>query len=264
MIKIAIATHKYYPMPIDSCYIPLYIGHKKGTPKVEEQYQYEDEGQNISNKNPLYCELTAMYWIWKNVKADYYGLFHYRRYLTFAPFFKRIFTKNKFYMIPTEKQWKHFLADTNIVLPKKRNYIIETIYSHYCHTQDREHLEKTKEVIKELCPQYEESFTWVMRQRNAHMFNMFVMQKEVFFAYCEWIFPILEELEHRIDCSQYNAFEKRYIGRIGEILLNVWIHHTQLKYKELDVLYLEPVAWRSKIFAFLKAKFFSKKYTHSF
>lgn len=86
MIKIAIATHKYYPMPIDSCYIPLYIGHKKGTPKVEEQYQYEDEGQNISNKNSLYCELTAMYWIWKNVKADYYGLFHYRRYLTFASF----------------------------------------------------------------------------------------------------------------------------------------------------------------------------------
>lgn len=45
----------------------------------------DDTGDNISEKRLSYCELTVQYWAWKNVKADYYGLCHYRRYLSFAP-----------------------------------------------------------------------------------------------------------------------------------------------------------------------------------
>ena len=46
---------------------------------------HDDEGDNISQKNKTYCELTAQYWAWKNEDADYYGFFHYRRYLAFDP-----------------------------------------------------------------------------------------------------------------------------------------------------------------------------------
>ena len=45
---------------------------------------HDDEGENISDKNPMYCELTAQYWAWKNLDADYYGFCHYRRYFNFS------------------------------------------------------------------------------------------------------------------------------------------------------------------------------------
>ena len=152
----------------------------------------------------------------------------------------------------------------DLILPKKRNYIIETIASHYGHTHYPEHLEETRNIIRETCPDYEAAFEWVMRQRKGHMFNMFIMKEELFDQYCEWLFPILRQLEHRIDCSKYNAFQARYIGRISELLLNVWVHQNQIPYHEIPVISIEKVQWKKKIVSFVKAKYFDKKYENSF
>lgn len=76
-IKIVVATHKKYRMPEDGCYLPLQVG-KAG--KEALGYQGDDTGDNISEKNPYYCELTGLYWAWKNLDAEYIGLVHYRRY----------------------------------------------------------------------------------------------------------------------------------------------------------------------------------------
>ena len=75
-IKIIVATHKKYWMPSDDIYLPVHVG-KKG--KTDLGYQGDDTGDNISDKNTNYCELTGLYWAWKNLKADYKGLAHYRR-----------------------------------------------------------------------------------------------------------------------------------------------------------------------------------------
>lgn len=76
-IKIIIAAHKKYRMPQDDIYIPLHVGAEG---KESIGYQGDNTGENISKLNPYFCELTGMYWMWKNLKADYLGLAHYRRH----------------------------------------------------------------------------------------------------------------------------------------------------------------------------------------
>lgn len=85
-IKIAMACHKPSVLPKNSLFIPVHVGSALATKRMDPlKYYYDDSGENISEKNPTYCELTAQYWLWKNVQADYYGLCHYRRFLCFNP-----------------------------------------------------------------------------------------------------------------------------------------------------------------------------------
>lgn len=79
IIKILVATHKKYWMLQDSVYLPVQLG---SAINKTLGYQRDDEGENISAKQPYYAELTAMYWAWKNLKADYIGINHYRRYFS--------------------------------------------------------------------------------------------------------------------------------------------------------------------------------------
>ena len=78
-IKILVAAHKTYWMPEDPVYFPLHVGAEG---KADLGYVKDNSGDNISVKNPNFCELTGLYWAWKNLEADYVGLVHYRRYFT--------------------------------------------------------------------------------------------------------------------------------------------------------------------------------------
>ena len=80
-IKILVATHKQYWMPEDKIYLPIHVGRVE---KADLGYLGDDTGDNISAKNANYCELTGLYWAWKNLKCDYIGLCHYRRYFAHA------------------------------------------------------------------------------------------------------------------------------------------------------------------------------------
>ena len=80
-IKILIAAHKQCKLPSDTIYLPVQVGKALHPDLTLTGYQPDNEGENISNKNPYLCELTAIYWAWKNMKADYVGLVHYRRHL---------------------------------------------------------------------------------------------------------------------------------------------------------------------------------------
>lgn len=75
-----VATHKQCKMPQNCAYLSIHVG-KELHPELDFGYQGDDTGNNISNKNPYFCELTALYWGWKNLNSDYIGLVHYRRYL---------------------------------------------------------------------------------------------------------------------------------------------------------------------------------------
>ena len=83
-VTIVVATHKKYEMPKDKMYLPLHVGAEgKMDPNgnvLDLGYVKDNTGDNISEKNSSYCELTGLYWAWKNLTADYIGLVHYRRY----------------------------------------------------------------------------------------------------------------------------------------------------------------------------------------
>lgn len=156
----------------------------------------------------------------------------------------------------------------DIIVPKKRRYIIETLYSHYSHSHYSEHLDLTREVISKKYQEYLPVFDKVMKSRSGHMFNMFIMKKELMDQYCTWLFDILFEVEKYIDIKRLSPFQGRLYGRISEIIFNAWLTYqmevNDYKVKEIDLLYMEPVNWKRKSKAFLAAKFFHKKYDGSF
>lgn len=117
-IKIVIATHKKYEMPKDEMYIPLHVGEEG---KEDLGYIGDNTGDNISLKNPYFCELTGLYWAWKNLNAEYIGLSHYRRHFSS----KKHSKKNKYDIILNQQETNELLKSTNIILPKKENIILK-------------------------------------------------------------------------------------------------------------------------------------------
>ena len=199
----------------------------------------------------------------ENLNAKYIGLVHYRRYFTES---KKILKEEdeKFKVVLTEKQIKEKLKNVDIILPKKRKYYIENLYSHYEHTMYIEPLAETQKIIKEKYPEYLEEFNKLHKRTSAHMFNMFIMKKEILNQYCEWLFDILFELEKRVDVSKFDNFHARFYGRISELLLDVWINKNNFKYEEVKVIDMKKINWFKKEFSFLMAKFTGKKYEKSF
>ena len=259
-IKLIVATHKKYTMPDDDMYLPIQVGAEG---KEDLGYQKDNINDNISIKNPYYCELTALYWAWKNLKAEYIGLSHYRRHFTCKKNVPKA-EENKFKILLTSEQANKILENTDIILPCKRKYYIENLYSHYKHTMYIEPLDETRKILEEKYPKYLNEFDKLHKRTSAHMFNMFIMKKELLDKYCMWLFDILFKLEKRFDPKQYDVFHARYLGRISELLLDVWINTNNLHYKEIKVIDMQNINWLKKGFSFLKAKFTGKKYMESF
>lgn len=260
-IKIIVATHKKYQMPKEDIYLPLQVG-KEG--KEGLGYQEDNQGENISEKNPYFCELTGLYWAWKNLKSDYIGLVHYRRYFTNKRYLPKEETEKFKHVLNKEEIEKILENDVDIILPKKRKYYIENLYSHYKHTMYIEPLDETRKIIEEKYPEYLNEFNKLHKRTSAHMFNMFIMKREYLDDYCTWLFDILFELEKRINIAQYDAFHARFFGRVSELLLDVWINKNQLEYKEVKVMDMQNINWFKKGIAFIMAKFIKKKYDRSF
>ncbi len=245
-----IATHKAYWMPEDAVYLPLHVGAEG---KADLGYTKDNTGDNISAKNPNYCELTGMYWAWKNLKADFIGFVHYRRYFTRKEIRNIELKKDQ---ILDFEEWQYLLSKHSVVVPDKRKYYIETNRSHYNHAHPSIGLDETERIIQERYPEYHEPFLLVMNRTWAHMFNMFVMRQELFQEYCQWLFGILFELENRLDVSTFDAYNSRVFGFVSERLLDVWLVKNQLPYYEQNVSFLEPQNWLKKGGLFLKRKVF--------
>lgn len=215
--KIIVVTHKDYTMPNDCVYLPVCVGTGKSI--LRSKFQADDIGENISDKNISYCELTALYWAWKNLKYDFLGLAHYRRYCG---------NKNSKRIIDilTLSDIELLLSKYDVIVPKAKVYI-QTIANHYinCIKSRRNNnniqLILLRETIEELYPDYLNIYDEVMNGHRAHMLNMFIMKKDDIDAYCVWLFSILFLLEKKI--IDNNVYYDRIMGAFSEFLLDVWI-----------------------------------------
>lgn len=250
-IKLLVATHKTYWMPDDEIYYPIQVG--RALNKNDLGYFRDDSGDNISVKNKNYCELTGLYWAWKNLDADYIGLAHYRRHFTLKK------STDKHSLPITKAELEPVLSKFDVILPRKRYYYIETTYNQYIHAHHRVDLDTTEAILKERYSDYLDAYKNVMEKSSGHRFNMFIMKKEVFDSYCEWLFSILFELENRLDISQYSTNDARVFGFVGERLLDVWIQTNHIQYKEIPYVFMEKQNWIKKGGAFLKRKISQKK-----
>ena len=235
-LRIVVAAHKPYPMPSGDIHLPLLVG-AAGKPSIDG-FRRDDEGENISARNANWCELTGLYWAWKNLEADAIGLVHYRRHFKAAP--ERIAA---------------LLEHHDIILPRRRRYFIETNYSHYAHAHHAVDLDLTRTILQGRHPECVAAFDRVMRRTGGHRFNMLVMKREALDAYCTWLFGILFELERRLDISSYSRNDARVFGFVAERLLDVWLEANGRDYAELPVRNLESQHWPRKIANFLLRKF---------
>lgn len=258
-VKIIVATHKAYRMPEDKMYLPVHVGAEGKD--LQLGYQKDNEGENISLLNPQFCELTGLYWAWKNLDAEYIGLVHYRRV-----FRGKRKDKDPFNQILTREEIEPVLVNCPIIVPKKRRYYIETLYQHYQHNHHIDELDTAEQILKEKYPQYEDAYQKALHRTWGYMFNMMVLRADLLDEYCNWIFDILFELNRRLTKKDQTAFEARFPGRVSERLFNVWLtyklDHGEIKktqVKEIPFLYMEKINKFKKGLTFLKAKFVGKK-----
>lgn len=249
VFKIVVATHKPYKMPRDKLYQPILVGSSlyfKNHRKTDfgDFFTFDNTGRNISTKNPYYSELCGLYWLWQNfAKNDkssesYYGLFHYRRFLSMR---KTFFAKKTLDNILSFDDFQRIIKKNkkhpayNIILPKKRHYLIETLYDHYSHTLHIEPLDLTRKIIEQKYPEFLFEFNQLKIRRSAHMFNIFIFKKDLFNQYCEFLFDILFTLEQSFsenELLKFDDFHSRFFGRISELLLDIFLYTTYPSLKE--------------------------------
>lgn len=229
IISMYIVTHKAFEPPEKKLYLPIQVG--KQTTHIDLGFVSDDVGENIAWKNYCYCELTALYWIWKNdYNSKYVGLCHYRRYFTSNPFSKR----SKFFL--GEKKIVKYLKKADVILPSKI-HLKNTVEEKYSLTGAgfQHDLDFVRRIINSDYPQYLDTYDIVMNESCQYFWNMFVLSKELLDEYCEWLFDILLKLENVTNIENYNVRQKRIYGYISERLLNVWVRYNNLKIVECPV-----------------------------
>lgn len=173
----------------------------------------DNSGDNISDKNRKYCELTALYWIWKNDCSDYVGLSHYRRH----------------FELSAEQLRKLACSDIDVVLtiPIMSSPSVEAVYRR---DHDSADWEVMLEAVRAICPEYMPTVEAMGKGMYYYGYNMFIARREIMEDYCAWLFPILSYCEAH--CREKDdAYQDRYIGFLGERLTSAYFMHHEGGYR---------------------------------
>lgn len=197
-------------LPLRNFEIPIQVGAALTGKKL---FSFRDDsGKNISQKNPQYCELTALYWIWKNDKSKYAGLSHYRRRFKIS-----------------EAQAKQLVVsdvDVVVTIPVLN---FPNVKQQYYKDHSKHDWDIMLAAIEELCPEYLETTYKLQNGIYYFAYNMLIARKEILNNYCEWLFPILFYCEEKIG-TKNDVYQNRYIGFLAERLMTIYfMHNSQYK-----------------------------------
>ena len=252
-MKIYVATHKNFDTSIlPEDYIPLQVG-KEG--KESLGFICDNDGLNISNRNSQYCELTGLYWIWKNSKEDIVGLCHYRRYFTsFFSYFIKVLTGFNSGILKG-KTIKRILKKNDIIVYPFKVKKSQNIYQCYSKGHYESDMKAIEDAIQKLYPEYLNSFYEIMNGREFYYANMFIAHKKIINDYSKWLFDVLFEAEKKIDTSEYDSYQKRVMGFISERIFKVWVKKNNLRICKRPVIMVEDCS----IFRWIFNQLFPKK-----
>ncbi|MBD5160645.1 MAG: DUF4422 domain-containing protein [Oscillibacter sp.] len=219
---------------------PLYIPVRCGAVFDEREgvtMLGDDTGENISERRLSFCELTVQYWAWKNIKADYYGLCHYRRYFSFSDkkHDEDIWGNINYNFISSdavkelgnsEDQMRKAICQSDLIIstPFIDKY---SVYKQYegvpaLHIED---LEECIKIIEKHYPEYASSAKKYLFGKNFYPCCMFVMNHVLFDQYCTFLFGVLEIFHKNKSYENYGQEAMRTAGHLGERLLGVFATH---------------------------------------
>lgn len=270
-VKLLICYHKPATLFKDEIFTPIHVGRANARKKAapgDKNYKWmldnmigDDTGENISDRNGCYNEMTSLYWAWKNYdklgNPDYIGLMHYRRHFVFREDEKIVYNIENF-------DEESYLREINYSPEKVYNMLegcdfithigkVINVYNHYIENHRQEDLDLAVDIMLEKYPEYKEITKEYFAGDYSNFCNMFIMNKKLFFQYCEWIFDILEEFEKRVDVSEKRFFISE---RLTGIFIAKLMADKSLKYKVLPISFIEdpvkiPIAMpvsREKLF----------------
>ena len=268
-IKIFVAHHKPWLIYEDDIFVPIHVWKKNS--KYDLWILWDDTWDNISSKNYLYAELTAQYRVWKNYDmsdTDYIWLCHYRRYYTYyyKHTIKDIFnTKNIhsffgkmfhilgsilfFWRTAIQKKFEDmdFKSNSKSIDEFIRNnhrdvylYKRVPINGWWAGIYPLKHLQIRQKFFREICknallqlyPEYKDALEKVQKKHLFNWCNMFIMKKELFIEYSQWLFNYFDLLEEKVKENNVDLLkereEPRFYWYFSECLLNLFIEYKKM------------------------------------
>lgn len=245
-IKIFVSCHKPSKVLDNKLLYPIQVGTELSNKKFGDLHDNDvTDGikDDISHKNRYYCELTAQYWVWKHVDADYYGFFHYRRYLSFKKYCKcKIAAERGVENLDdslketenlNEEAMQNYINKYDVIMPRKAFALSNKLQYAAAINQHYSDLKTCIDIIDEYYPHMKKVAHKFLRQNTSYYCNIFIMKKEIFHNYCEWLFDILQKHEEKTNLSEYNTQEFRVSGYLAERLCAIYANwlQKQKKYK---------------------------------
>ena len=222
LIRNYVITHIGFDAPGDPVFCPLQVGAALHEPLG---YLRDDTGDQISEKNPTFCELTCLYWIWKNDRdSDIVGTCHYRRY----PVKKRAGGMGETYL--GKEDIRRILCDEDYdVITSSLLELPGSYYDGFSVDHHQKDLICCEQVIRELYPGDLDTFSRLVRENHTYFGNILIAKKPVYDEYCKWLFSILFEVEKRTDMTGYDGYTRRLYGFLSEFLLYVYVQSRVLR-----------------------------------
>ena len=227
----------------DEVFIPLHVGKARCEEEILEGIQGDNEGDNISLKNNLYCELTGLYWLWKNVDADNYGLFHYRRFLDIGDKYPEPVTLQNLNVSDWNAEAvSEVMQNYDLVLPKPTG-LFPSVYEQYKASHIIEDLNVVKYIIQNDFPEYAESAERVLCGSQMCIGNLFVMKKAMLDEYCNMLFGILGKAETMIYLGGRVPYQTRSLAFMAERIFNIFIDKQIASNPDLKIKYVRLLSF---------------------